>query len=103
MAAGISFEEYLKQQTYFYNTHLNEHSGNAFCGNAGPEEMKHLGCLLDTLPYTELKQLVAHGGIKFEDHSNFDRNMYVSLVQEIDREDFYRVYSRLFAIRTKPA
>ncbi len=38
--------------------HSEYHIDNAFCGNAGPEEMQHLNDLIDELTDDELKLLV---------------------------------------------
>ena len=72
--------------------HSLYHSSNAFCGNAGPEEMEHLRDLIDELSDQELKRLVDGCGISFAVSENkLEREDYEGVIDEADREDFYRV------------
>jgi len=83
-------------------SHSDFHSSNAFCGNAGPEEMRHLQELVDKLSNKELKQLVAAVGIKFlAGRNSLDRDNYERVIDEADREVFYREYRSIIALRNK--
>jgi len=79
--------------------HSKYHSSNAFCGSAGPEEMRHLQELVDKLSDDELKRLVAAVGIHFG--VDEDREQYERVIDEADREDFYREYSNIIKSRKK--
>lgn len=82
--------------------HSEFHSKSAFCGYAGPEEMQHLQDLIDELTDEELKQLVRRVGITFDLHdSPLDREVYESVIDEADREVFYREYRRIIKSRSK--
>mgnify|MGYP001576009293 FL=1 len=82
--------------------HSKYHSSNAFCGSAGPEEMEHLRDLIDQLTDGELKHLVGEVGIKFAvDESELDREAYEGVIDEADREDFYREYRNIIESRKK--
>jgi hypothetical protein len=83
-------------------SHLKYHSSKAFCGSAGPEEMQHLRKLTDKLADDELKLLVYRVGIKFTvDDSELDREQYEMVIDEADREDFYREYRNIIKSRRK--
>ncbi len=83
-------------------SHSKYHSANAFCGSAGPEEMQHLQELIDELTDKELKLLVDKVGIKFwVDESEIEREDYERVVDETDREDFYREYRKIVESRSK--
>jgi hypothetical protein len=76
--------------------HSKFHSSNAFCGNAGPEEMKHFQHLLDVLTDQEITQLVDAVGITFDSPTTeLDRSTLEGVLDEADREDFYREYNNL--------
>lgn len=76
--------------------HSKYHSANAFCGFAGPEEMQHLVDLIDQLTDSELKQLVQNIGITFGvSDEKLEREDYEGVIDEADREDFYREYRKL--------
>lgn len=80
--------------------HSRYHSPNAFCGNAGPEELAHLQDLVAELTDDELKLLVKRGGIKFlTDEKKLSREDYEGVVDEIDREVFYREYRKIIESR----
>jgi len=82
--------------------HSKFHSPNAFCGNAGPEELRHLQELLEKLTTNELKLLTKRVGIKFlVDESELTRDDYLSVLDEADREDFYREYRKIMEKREK--
>jgi len=85
------------------NNHSDYHSQNAFCGSAGPEEMDHLSELLEDLTDDELKELVHKVGIEFtvDDKSKLDRDSYLGVVDEANREDFYREYKKIVEARKK--
>jgi|GEM_PF-2435983 len=84
------------------DTHGDVHSKNAFCGNAGPEEMKHLQKMLDALTDMEIASLVDAVGIKFGiPAKDIDRDELEGVLDETDRETFYREYYRLIAIRNQ--
>jgi hypothetical protein len=74
--------------------HSEFHSSNAFCGYAGEEEMRHFRWLIDQLTDAELKQLTQTLGIRFtdEDEATVTREQYENVIDEADREDFYREY-----------
>ncbi len=80
--------------------HAQFHSSNAFCGYAGPEEMQHLRDLIDQLTDKELKLLVEKVGIIFDTH-DLDREQYEMVIDEADREDFYREYRKIINSRKK--
>lgn len=80
--------------------HSKYHSSNAFCGSAGPEEMKHMHGLVDKLNDGELKRLVKGCGIDFAvNEEDLTREDYEGIVDEADREDFYRVYETILNSR----
>ncbi|HJQ08355.1 MAG TPA: hypothetical protein VJ836_02620 [Candidatus Saccharimonadales bacterium] len=80
--------------------HGKFHSFNAFCGNAGPEEMKHFQSLLDGLTDTEIADLTDAVGIKFPNPArDIERDALESALDEADREIFYREYHRLLEQR----
>lgn len=80
--------------------HAKYHSKNAFCGYAGPQELQHLQDLIDKLTDKELKQLVSNVGIKFAaDEDSLDRENYELVVDEANREVFYREYRRIIEAR----
>jgi hypothetical protein len=83
-------------------SHSKYHSSNAFCGSAGPEEMQHLHDFIDKLTDEELKRLVGEVGIKFAvNESVLDREAYEGVIDEADREDFYREYHNIIESRKK--
>lgn len=77
--------------------HAEYHSANAFCGNAGDEEMSHLYDLVAGLSDDELRSLAGSVGLKLRTSSTSapTREDYESIIDEADREDFYREYRRL--------
>jgi hypothetical protein len=76
--------------------HTKYHSANAFCGNAGPEEMKHFYSLLDELTDVEVSKLVDAVGITFGKPTvDIDRDTLEGVLDETDREVFYREYRKL--------
>lgn len=78
------------------NEHAKFHSSNAFCGSAGPQEISHLQDLIKKLSDKELKLLVERVGIKFiVEEKILSREDYESVVDEADREDFYREYKKI--------
>jgi len=88
--------------SYMDISHSKYHSENAFCGSAGPEEMMHLYELIDNLTDKELKQLVSDVGIEFSvDENKLDRDDYEGVIDEADREDFYREYKKIIRARNK--
>lgn len=91
MANKPTLQEYLKQQEDFYENHVKFHPANAFCGTAGDEEMNHIEELVDKLTDKQLTELVTQAGIRFGT-KDIDRDEYEGVVDEIDREDFYRLY-----------
>lgn len=77
-------------------SHSDVHSSNAFCGNAGPEEMKHFQHLLDELTDGEIALLTDAVGISFGmPASSVERDQLEGVLDEADRETFYREYNRL--------
>ncbi len=82
--------------------HSIYHDPNAFCGNAGPEEMGHFKDLLNELSDQELKRLVGGCGINFAvSEDQLERKDYEGVIDEADREDFYRVYKSVSDSRKK--
>ena len=82
--------------------HLKYHSKNAFCGSAGHEEVAHLDNLIEELTNEELKLLVEKVGIKFKVNDNsLEREDYEGVIDEADREDFYREYRKIIQSRSK--
>ena len=98
MTKKLTLNEYLKQQEKFYEEHVKFHPANAFCGTAGDEEMRHIERLIDKLSDKELEELVTKAGISFD--SSVDREAYENVIDEIDREDFYKLY-RIITTRNK--
>lgn len=97
-------EEYLKQQEDFYEDHVKFHPQNAFCGTAGEAEMKHIEDLVAKLSDKEVIELVERGG--FAGYASGEdletrREMCESVIDEIDREDFYREYAKILEDRNK--
>lgn len=80
-------------------SHSDFHSSNAFCGSAGPEEMQHLADLVEKLTDKELKELVQNVGIEFTPGGEIDREEYERVIDEVDREDFYREYKKILEKR----
>lgn len=81
--------------------HLNAHSPNAFCDNAGPEEMRHFQKLLDALDDAEIPVLVDAVGIEFQRPTKeIDRDTLEGVLDEANREDFYREYHRILGSRS---
>ena len=78
--------------------HSKFHNTNAFCGNSGPEEMQHLMDLIDKLTNNELKLLTKKVGIKFLKEPE-DREQYEMVIDEADREVFYREYRKIIESR----
>lgn len=91
--------------------HAKYHSSNAFCGYAGQEEMQHLQDLISELTDKELETLTERVGIKFSvDEKNIPRREYEApreeyedVIDEADREDFYREYRKIIESRKKKA
>jgi hypothetical protein len=82
------------------NFHSRYHSPNAFCGNAGPEELAHLKELISRLSDDELKLLVKRSGITFlTDENKLTREDYENVVDEINRETFYAEYKKIIESR----
>jgi len=78
--------------------HSKYHSENAFCGDAGPEEMAHLQELIAKLSDEELKSLVENVGIYFM--GDQPREEYEMVIDEAAREDFYRECNKILKSRT---
>ena len=76
-------------------SHSSFHSKNAFCGSAGPEELAHLHDLISVLSDKELKLLVEKVGIKFKVEDEIPREEYENVIDEADREVFYREYNKI--------
>lgn len=82
--------------------HSQYHSANAFCGYAGPEEIQHLQDLTKQLSDSELKDLVEKVGISFiASEDTLEREDYERVIDEADREDFYREYRAIINSRRK--
>jgi len=103
MSEKPSLEEYLKQQEDFYANHVKYHPANAFCGTAGSEEMKHIGSLVGGMTDEEVSELVKEAGINVGNGNSIDRDEYEGMIDEMDREDFYRIYAELLAKRSNPS
>ncbi len=83
------------------DSHTEAHGVNTFCGNAGPEEMKHFQRLLDVLDDAEIVALVDAVGIRFQRPTKeIDRDTLEGAVDEAGREDFYREYHRILGSRS---
>jgi hypothetical protein len=83
-------------------SHSKYHSNNAFCGSAGPEELAHLNSLVKELTDAELKLLVEKVGIEFASgDSQLEREEYEQVIDEANREDFYREYNKILESRAK--
>lgn len=62
--------------------------------------MRHLSELIDKLTDVELKLLVEKAGIKFAvDPKQLKRDDYEGVIDEADREDFYREYKKIVESR----
>ncbi len=81
--------------------HSKYHSPNAFCGSAGLHEMQHLNELVTKLTDKELALLVERVGISFGGPEKIDREQYENVIDEADREVFYREYKRIIQQRNK--
>jgi hypothetical protein len=67
---------------------------NTFETDAGPAEMEHFQELLDELDDTELRKLVKGVGMVFEAPlEEIDRDTLEGVLDETDRETFYREYN----------
>lgn len=93
---GKSAEE---MRTERKDKHSKYHSDNAFCDNAGPEEFKHFHYLLDQLTDSEVAELTKRVGIKFGG-VKVGRVDNEGVLDEADREDFYREYHKLLEERS---
>jgi hypothetical protein len=81
-------------------TDIKYHGKNAFCHSAGPFELDHLHELIEILSDKELKQLVENVGIEFLANDNeLEREDYERVIDEADREDFYREYKKILTFR----
>lgn len=71
------------------DSHTRAHGTNAFCGNAGPEEMKHFQRLLDVLDDAEIVTLADAIGIRFQRSTQeVDRDTLEGALDEANHEDF---------------
>lgn len=94
---GKTAEEVLSEPP---EPHVKYHSPDAFCGSAGPEEMKHLEILVEQLNDDELRQLVDKSGITFIGPlSEVDRDVLEGVVDEVAREIFYKNYQTILEAR----
>lgn len=89
-----------KKASDIFSTSRNSRSKlkypNTFYDNAGPEEMKHLKSLLVILNDTEIAMLTEAVGINFgKTFAEIDRGSIEGVLDEADREDFYREYKKL--------
>ena len=80
------------------DNHSKFHNLNAFCGNAGPEEMSHFNDLINKLSDSELKELTKRVGVKFMTEPE-ERETYEQVIDEADREVFYREYKNIMETR----
>lgn len=84
------------------DSHSKYHSKNAFCDSAGPHESDHLNDLISELTDEELKLLIKKVGIEFTVNDEIlDREDYEGVIDEADREDFYREYKLIIQARNK--
>ncbi len=84
------------------NSHSKYHSKNAFCGSADPHELEHLNDLISELTDEELKLLIKKVGIEFTVNDKIlDREDYEGVIDEAEREDFYREYKLIIQARNK--
>lgn len=80
--------------------HSKYHSKNAFCDSAGPHEFKHLNDLIAELTDEEVRLLTKKVDIEFHvDEKELDREDYEHVIDEADREDFYREYELIIQAR----
>ena len=93
---GKTAEEMLNEKPQDYSKY---HSANAFCGNAGPEEMKHYYALVNSLREKELVELAVALGFVNNPAPGSDskdmRHVWEDMLDEADREDFYREYQKI--------
>lgn len=84
-----------------YSSYHNKyHSPNAFCGNAGPEEIAHLYGLIEELTNKELGILFRKLGFEiWPSKGESTRDDYAEIIEEADREDFYREYKNILQAR----
>lgn len=82
--------------------HSKYHSSGAFCGSAGQEEIDHIMELVSKLTDQEVKQLLSSLGINFAvSEDKLDREDYEMVIDEADREDFYREYKKIINSRKR--
>ena len=75
---------------------------NYFEDNAGPEELAHLQDLIDKLTDKELADLAKRVGIEFcPPGKEVSRENYEIVIDEADREDFYREYRKIIEARKR--
>jgi hypothetical protein len=73
---------------------------NTFCNNAGHEEYQHLQRLIDGLSDAELHALIDAIGITFgKATKDVERDVLEGVVDEADRETFYKEYHRIIDAR----
>lgn len=84
------------------DNHSKYHSKNAFCDSAGPHEFEHLNDLISELTDRELKLLTEKVGIEFTvNDETLNREDYEAVIDEADREDFYKEYKLITQARNK--
>lgn len=81
--------------------HSDYHSKDAFCGSAGPAELRHLHEMVEKLTDQELQKLVKICGIAFSKVDRVPREELEGVIDEIEREDFYRIYELIIHQRQK--
>lgn len=87
------------EKNQIHNQGPNKQS-NFFDGNAGPEELAHLQDLIDKLTDKELANLAKRVGIEFcPQGKKVSRENYEIVIDESDREDFYREYRKIIEAR----
>jgi hypothetical protein len=74
--------------------HDKAHSSSAFCGSAGPEELKHVSFLLSDLTDNEMLELTKRVGIHIAARAD-EREILENVLTEADREVFYCEYHRI--------
>lgn len=83
--------------------HSKYHYPKAFCGNAGPEEMKHYYNLVGKLTEKELVNLAVTLSFVKNPAPGSDspemRRVWEDMLDEADREDFYREYHKILSKR----
>lgn len=98
---GKNIDEFIREaNSEIDSTHKHYHSNNAFCGSAGPEEMERFESMVAELSDSEVLEIAEVGGLSPTGPDNVeDVRLWLD---EVGREDFYKVYNRRHKKKSAP-